>query len=123
MKVVSLRDTIAKREEEIERLQLLKDLKNVNPEKRGSEMSSLGSPSRNQKPLDGTGTGLGEKASSEPDDTPESHNDESKLMGDSDYYEERTSDASESMEGEINNMEDESVDQSDDMEQPDSLER
>lgn len=121
--MVSLRDTITKREEEIERLQLLRDLKNVNPEKCGLETSRLGSPSRNQKPLDGTGTGQSEKASSEPDDSPESHNDESKLVGDSDNYEEKTSDASESIEGEMNNIEDDSADQSDDTEQPDSLER
>ncbi|KAK3039442.1 hypothetical protein RJ639_029241, partial [Escallonia herrerae] len=80
--VVSLKDTIAKKDEEIERLQLLKDLKNVyqgvNGEKRGAALVRYGSsspsrnslggtPQRNMKLPGGKGSGLIEKASSDPD--------------------------------------------------------
>lgn len=123
MEVVSLRDTITKREEEIERLQLLKDLKNVNLDKRGLDTSRLGSPSRNQKPLDGAGSGQSEKASHEHGNSPEiTYNDESKLIGDSEEdCEERTSNASDSMEAETEGVEEDPVDQSEGSEQPDNL--
>ncbi|KAK2988431.1 hypothetical protein RJ640_023978, partial [Escallonia rubra] len=80
--VVSLKDTIAKKDEEIERLQLLKDLKNVyqgvNGEKRGAALVRYGSsspsrnsiggtPQRNLKSPGGKGSGLIEKAASDPD--------------------------------------------------------
>lgn len=77
VQVASLKDTIAKKDEEIERLQLLKDFKNVYPgvngEKRGavslryesstqSKESAGGIPQRSQKPLGGNkGLGLPEK--------------------------------------------------------------
>lgn len=78
--MASLKDTIAKKDEEIERLQLLKDFKNVYPgvngEKRGTASLRYGSsspskesvggiPQRSQKPSGGKGLGLPEKAASE----------------------------------------------------------
>ncbi|KAK3011896.1 hypothetical protein RJ639_011416, partial [Escallonia herrerae] len=80
--VVSLKDTIAKKDEEIERLQILKDLKNVyqgvNGEKRGAALVRYGSsspsrnsiggtPQRNMKSPGGKGSGLIEKGASDPD--------------------------------------------------------
>ncbi|KAJ0047572.1 hypothetical protein Pint_16480 [Pistacia integerrima] len=58
--VASLKDTIAKKDEEIERLQLLKDLKNaypnVNSEKSGANSSRHGSLSSSKDSVSGTGT-------------------------------------------------------------------
>ncbi|XP_022872169.1 kinesin-like protein KIN-14C isoform X2 [Olea europaea var. sylvestris] len=56
--VASLKDTIAKKDEEIERLQLLKDLKNVSPSMRygstsPSKYSTSGTPQRSLKILKG----------------------------------------------------------------------
>ncbi|XP_040999317.1 kinesin-like protein KIN-14K isoform X6 [Juglans microcarpa x Juglans regia] len=77
--VASLKDTIGKKDEEIERLQLLKDLKSVYPgvngEKHGTVSLRHGSSSpgreslggtllRNQKSVGGKGLGLTEKAAS-----------------------------------------------------------
>ncbi|OWM65143.1 kinesin-like protein KIN-14P [Punica granatum] len=73
--VVSLRDTITKREEEIERLQLLKDHKNVNHENSGMDLSS-----------------------------------ESNFAEDTEDYEERTSNASDSLEAEIDGTAEDSAD-------------
>ncbi|XP_038724390.1 kinesin-like protein KIN-14P isoform X3 [Tripterygium wilfordii] len=84
--VASLKNTIAKKDDEIERLQLLKDLKNVysgiNGEKNGPssmryESSSPGrdsvgdSPECNQKSSAGKGFGRGEKATSDHDNCSE----------------------------------------------------
>ncbi|EXB56920.1 hypothetical protein L484_019965 [Morus notabilis] len=85
--VASLKNTIAKKDEEIERLQLLKDLKNVYPatdgERRGSgsllrygsasssRESIVGSPQKSQKPSSSEGLGLTEKAGSEHDNSAE----------------------------------------------------
>ncbi|XP_035541871.1 kinesin-like protein KIN-14K isoform X2 [Juglans regia] len=78
--VASLKDTIGKKDEEIERLQLLKDLKSVYPgvngEKHGTVSLRHGSSSpgreslggtllRNQKSVGGKGLGLAEKAASD----------------------------------------------------------
>ncbi|GAV67181.1 Kinesin domain-containing protein/CH domain-containing protein [Cephalotus follicularis] len=78
--VASLKDTIAKKDEEIERLQLLKDLKNVYPGINGEKhMTSTlryqssspnrdivgGTPQPSQKPSGGKGFGLTEKAASD----------------------------------------------------------
>lgn len=87
MQVASLKNTIAKKDEEIERLQLLKDLKNVYPatdgERRGSgsllrygspsssRESVIGSPQKSQKPSSSEGLGLIEKAASEHDNSSE----------------------------------------------------
>ncbi|KAA8542705.1 hypothetical protein F0562_023796 [Nyssa sinensis] len=80
--VASLKDTITKKDEEIERLQLLKDLKNVyqgvNGEKRGtsslrygssspSKSSLGGTPQRSLKLTGGKGLGIIEKAASDQD--------------------------------------------------------
>ncbi|KAA8541222.1 hypothetical protein F0562_025171 [Nyssa sinensis] len=80
--VASLKDTIAKKDEEIERLQLLKDLKNVYPgvngEKRGTSSLRYGSPSPSKKSIGrtpqrssklsaGKGSGVIEKAASDQD--------------------------------------------------------
>ncbi|XP_031257659.1 kinesin-like protein KIN-14C [Pistacia vera] len=58
--VASLKDTIAKKDEEIERLQLLKDLKNaypnVNSENSGANSSRHGSLSSSKDSVSGTGT-------------------------------------------------------------------
>ena len=77
IQVAALKDTIAKKDEEIERLQLLKDFKNVYPsvngEKRGTASLRYGSsspskesvggiPQRSQKPSGGKGLGLPDKA-------------------------------------------------------------
>ena len=55
MQVASLKDTISKKDDEIERLQLLKDLKNVYPgvngEKRGSNSSRYVSPPTKRETL------------------------------------------------------------------------
>lgn len=81
LQVASLKDTISKKDEEIERLQLLKDLKNVYPgangDKRGSgslryESSSpsrncLCGSSENPKILRGKGLGLIDEAASDQD--------------------------------------------------------
>lgn len=86
IQVALLKNTIAKKDEEIERLQLLKDLKNVYPEvdgeKRGTGSLRYGSPSpsrdlvggtpeRSRKPSEGKGFGLTEKAASDPDNSSE----------------------------------------------------
>ncbi|KAG6672865.1 hypothetical protein I3842_16G080100 [Carya illinoinensis] len=77
--VASLKDTIGKKDEEIERLQLLKDLKSVYPgvngEKHGTVSlrhgssppgrESLGGTLRSQKSFGGKGPGLAEKAASD----------------------------------------------------------
>lgn len=80
--MASLKDTIAKKDEEIERLQLLKDLKNaypnVNSEKSGANslrygslssskdsVSGTGTAQRSSKPPAGKGLGLTEKAASD----------------------------------------------------------
>jgi kinesin family protein C2/C3 len=88
--VASLKDTIAKKDEEIERLQLLKDFKNVYPgvngEKRGtvslrygssspSKESVGGIPQRSQKPSGGTGLGLPEKVASSDHENCSEHSD------------------------------------------------
>ncbi|XP_038687307.1 kinesin-like protein KIN-14P isoform X1 [Tripterygium wilfordii] len=84
--VASLKNTVAKKDDEIERLQLLKDLKNVysgiNGEKNGpssmryeSSSPSRGyggdSPERNQKSSAGKGFGCTEKAASDHDNRSE----------------------------------------------------
>ncbi|KAK4782474.1 hypothetical protein SAY86_016576 [Trapa natans] len=122
--VVSLRDTITKREEEIERLQLLKDLKNANPDKHTSDTMLL-SPSHNQKLPDMTGSGQSEKASSpEPKNSPGPFNNEPMLIVDPDDCKERTSNTAESMEAETEGMEEDYIDQSEGSEQqPDNLDR
>ncbi|KAK4750487.1 hypothetical protein SAY87_003969 [Trapa incisa] len=115
--VVSLRDTITKREEEIERLQLLKDLKNANPDKHTSDTMLL-SPSHNQKLPDMTGSGQSEKASSpEPKNSPGPFNNEPMLIVDPDDCKERTSNTAESMEAETEGMEEDYIDQSEGSEQ------
>ncbi|XP_060670239.1 kinesin-like protein KIN-14P [Ziziphus jujuba] len=81
--VALLKNTIAKKDEEIERLQLLKDLKNVYPGVDGGEKrvtSSLrygssspsrdsvgGTPEQGRKPSGGTGLGRTEKSASDPE--------------------------------------------------------
>ncbi|CAK9147719.1 unnamed protein product [Ilex paraguariensis] len=82
MQVAFLKDTIAKKDEEIERLQLVKDLKNVyqgvNDEKRGtnslrygssspSKSSIGGTPQRSLKLSGGKGSGMVEKTASDQD--------------------------------------------------------
>jgi kinesin family protein C2/C3 len=77
IQVAALKDTIAKKDEEIERLQLLKDFKNVYPsvngEKHGTAFLRYGSsspskesiggiPQQSQKPSGGKGLGLPENA-------------------------------------------------------------
>ncbi|PON94501.1 Kinesin-like protein [Trema orientale] len=85
--VASLKNTIAKKDEEIERLQLLKDLKNVYPgtdgERHGtgsllrygspssSRESVRGTPQRSRNPSSGKGLGLTEKAASNHDNSSE----------------------------------------------------
>lgn len=88
--MASLKDTIAKKDEEIERLQLLKDFKNVYPgvngEKRGtvslrygssspSKESVGGIPQRSQKPSGGKGLGLPEKVGSSDHENCSEHSD------------------------------------------------
>ncbi|KAF8413172.1 hypothetical protein HHK36_001148 [Tetracentron sinense] len=84
--VASLKDTIAKKDGEIERLQLLKDLRtvspNVNGEKRGTSSLRYGSsspsrhsiggvPQRSRRLSGGKGSGLIEKAASDQDNCSE----------------------------------------------------
>lgn len=86
MQVASLKDTIAKKDDEIERLQLLKDMKNIYPsfssEKQGlgslrygktSEASndSVGDTTQSQKLAGGKNLGLNEKAASNQDNSSE----------------------------------------------------
>lgn len=90
LQVALLKNTIAKKDEEIERLQLVKDLKNVHPEvdgeKRGPCSLKYGSPStsrnfvggtpeRSQKLSGGKGFGLTERAASDPEDCYSEHSD------------------------------------------------
>lgn len=80
--VASLKDTIGKKDEEIERLQLLKDLKSVYPGVNGEKHGTLslrhgssppskeslgGTLLRSQKSLGGKGPGRAEKAASDHD--------------------------------------------------------
>ena len=85
--MASLKNTIAKKDEEIERLQLLKDLKYSYPgpegERRGSSSSlrsnspssskesAAGAPQKSQTPSSGKGSGLTEKAASNHDNSSE----------------------------------------------------
>ncbi|KAK9278353.1 hypothetical protein L1049_027918 [Liquidambar formosana] len=93
--VASLKDTIAKKDEEIQRLQLLKDLKIVYPSVNGEKRStgSLrygssspkknsigGTPQRSQKLSGGKGLGLNEKAASDQDNCSE-HSDKHSEAG------------------------------------------
>lgn len=86
LQVASLKNTIAKKDEEIERLQLLKDLKNVYPgsdgERRGtgsllsfsspsSRESVGGTPHKSQNLSSGKGLGLNGKAASDHDNSSE----------------------------------------------------
>lgn len=118
--MASLRDTISKREEEIERLQLLKDPKSANPDRRSSSMLRYGSPSWNQKLVGAKCAGHSEKVPSDPNNSFESYSDGSKLVGDSEEYEERTSNASEA---EIDGTAEDSTHPSEETEQPDNVER
>ncbi|KAG6627469.1 hypothetical protein CIPAW_15G130600 [Carya illinoinensis] len=65
--VASLKETIAKKDGEIERLQLLKDLKNVHP---GSNGEKRGTPQQSQKPTGGKGL-VTEKSASDHDNSSE----------------------------------------------------
>lgn len=117
MKVASLRDTIAKKDEEIERLQLLKDLKNMYPAVDKHGVASPYDPSSpSQIPSKGVGLNDTENASVSSDKHYES---DSTVPGDERYgdqdYEERTSDVSDySAENSLS---------SDVTERPDSLEK
>ena len=101
--VASLKDTIAKKDEEIERLQLLKDLKSVYPgvngEKRGtvslryrssspSRESVSETTQRSQKPLGGKGLGHAEKAASDHESDFHSEADSQQSMDDFKYQNE-----------------------------------
>ena len=70
LQVASLKDTIAKKDEEIERLQLLKDLKNVYAGA-NNDANSLryGTPQRSMKLSGEEGSGLIEKAASDEDNS------------------------------------------------------
>lgn len=116
--VASLRDTIARKDEEIERLQLLKDLKNVYPavDKRGvASPQDASSPS--QIPSKGAGPHDPENASAYSDKHYESH---MPVPGDDRYgdqdYEERTSDVSDC--SAENNLSSEATDRPDSLEKP-----
>ncbi|XP_048137261.1 kinesin-like protein KIN-14C isoform X3 [Rhodamnia argentea] len=116
--VASLRDTIAKKDEEIERLQLLKDLKNVYP---AVEKRSVASPydpsSPSQIPSKGVGLNDPENASAHGDRHYES---DLHVPGDDRYgdqeYEERTSDVSDC--SAENSMSSDAADRPDSLEKP-----
>jgi kinesin family protein C2/C3 len=101
--VASLKDTIAKKDEEIERLQLLKDLKSVYPgingEKRGtvslryrssspSRESVSRTTQRSQRPLGVKGLGHAEKAASDHESDFHSEADSQQSMDDFKYQNE-----------------------------------
>ncbi|KAL3748772.1 hypothetical protein ACJRO7_009928 [Eucalyptus globulus] len=116
--VASLRDTIGRKDEEIERLQLLKDLKSVYPavDKRG--VASPYDPSTpSQIPSKGVGPHDPENSSAQSDKHYES---DSTVPGDDRYgeqdYEERTSDVSDC--SAENSLSSEATDRPDSLEKP-----